>query len=221
MRKLTQQQRGFGLDIIKEIPAGQAYLNHYRVKSKGVADSCATKLLRTAQMAAFLSELRLKMEDEAIAGPIERKKILTEIARGRVVDYTKNKRIEVTEESPNTAAIQELGTSELIIGKSAAGLLVEITKLKLHNPMQAIDLLNKMEKLYADGFEPTGANKGEGVTILNVINFDATTVAAAILEAEQLGISAALLGGNGQGEDATLVPSSTDVQTTPVPEPEK
>ena len=38
-----------------------------------------------------------------------------------------------------------------------AGVAV-VTKVKLHNPMTAIDLLNKMDKLYADTAQPVTIN---------------------------------------------------------------
>lgn len=149
--RLTQKQIGFVLDVVKEVPAGKAYMTHYRVKSMAVADVCASKLLRTAKIQAYLQDLRKKLEDESIADPVERRQILTEIARARLTDYTTcgpdRDLIDVGPESPNTAALQEL-TSRTEFDKDGAGNAV-ITKLKLHNPMQAIDILNKMGGDYA------------------------------------------------------------------------
>ena len=94
------------------------------------------------------------MEDESIANPIERKQILTEITRARLTDYTTcgpdRDLIDVGPESPNTAALREV-TSRTEYDKDGSGVAV-VTKVRLHNPIHAIDLLNKMDKLYeADG----------------------------------------------------------------------
>ncbi len=176
------------------------------------ARSIGCRLSTNANILARYNELQQKAEDDSVAGVLERKQVLTEIVRGRFADFM----TKLTPEKLQSAALQEIRITE--IGRDIP---VKHTTIKLNSPAQAIDLLNKMDKLYAEGFEPSGSNKGEGVTILNVINFDSKTVAAAILEAEQLGISAALLGSTGHGEDATVLSSSTDVQTTPVPEPEQ
>ena len=50
--------------------------------------------------------------------------------------------------------------------------------------------------------------------------FDAKDVAGAIVEAIRLGLNPAVFGGNGHGEDASILPSSTDIQATAVPESE-
>lgn len=140
--ELTQKQIGFTLDIVNEIPQGQAYMAHYKVKSMAVADVCASQLLRNPKIQTYLQELRQKMEDKSIAGPIERKQVLTEILRGRFVDFM----TKLTTEKLKSAALQEIRIIEY--GKEVP---VKTTTIKLHSPIQAIDLLNKMDKLYTDG----------------------------------------------------------------------
>lgn len=145
--KLTQKQRGFTLDILKEIKPGQAYLNHYKVKSMAVADACASRLLKTAKIQAYYQELLAKMEDDSIASPKERKQILTEITRGNLLDYQETGAdgawLNIGKDSPHTKAISEI-TSRTTEDNSV------ITKVKLHNPIQAITELNKMEKIYSE-----------------------------------------------------------------------
>ena len=66
--------------------------------------------------------------------------------------------------------------------------------------------------------ELTGA-EGRPISMeAKVVHFDARTVAAAILEAVRLGISPALLGGDGHHEDTALLSSPTDIQATAIPE---
>lgn len=142
--RLTQKQRGFTLDIIKEVPPGQAYMVHYKVKTMAVADACASRLLKNARIRDYLKELQLKMESDAIANPIERRKILSEIARASIPDYIEEGGIKIDKQSPNTRAIAEIETRSRM-GKQGA---VSITKFKLHSPTPAIDLLNKMDRIY-------------------------------------------------------------------------
>ena len=145
--KLTQKRRGFVLDVIKEVKPGRAYMNHYKVKSMSVADACASRLLKTDKIQAYYKELLEKMEDETIASPKERKQILTEITRGNLIDYQEvgadGGYLNIGKESPNTRAISEI-TSRIDEKDSV------IIKVKLHSPTQAIDLLNKMDKIYSD-----------------------------------------------------------------------
>lgn len=151
--KLTQKQEGFTQDYFNEVPPGKAYMTHYKVKSMAVADVCASKLLRTAKIANRLQELRQKTEDASIATVMERKQILTEIARGNLLDYQETGAdggyLSIGKESPNTRAISEI-TSRTEYDKDNAGAAL-VTKIKLHSPTQAIDLMNKMEKIYAEG----------------------------------------------------------------------
>ncbi len=148
-RKLTAKQHAFGVLAFKTGEPGLAYMEIYKVKSMAVASVCASKLLTNAKIQELTEDLRKRAEDDSVATVLERKQVLTEILRGRVADYTKNNRINVEPESLNTAAIQEINTSELKIGQGESALLVEITKLKLHDPIRAIDILNKMGGDYA------------------------------------------------------------------------
>ena len=53
---------------------------------------------------------------------------------------------------------------------------------------------------------------------VKVVNFNTKEVSDAIIEAIRLGLNSTILGGNGHGEDATLLPSQANIQTAPVPE---
>ena len=79
--KLTQKQIGFVLDVVKEVKPGQAYMNHYKVKSMAVADAAASRLLKTVKIQAYHKELLEKMEDETIASAKERRQRLTKFLR--------------------------------------------------------------------------------------------------------------------------------------------
>ena len=173
--RLTQKQVGFSLDIIREIPPGQAYMTHYKVRTMAAADACASRLLKNAKIQTYLQQLRQKMDDESIATPKERKQVLTEILRARLPDYVTcgpdRDLISVGPESPNTAAVQEI-TSRTEFDGDGAGVAV-VTKLKLHNSIQAIDLLNKMENIYEKGGQLRDVNVvfviGKGYSTLSLI----------------------------------------------------
>lgn len=184
MKKLTQQQMGFVLDYVNEIPQGQAYMAHYKVKSLAVADAAASRLLSNVKIQVYLEELRQKMEDEAIADPIERRQILSEIARGDLLDYQEvgadGGYLSIDKESPNTKAISEI-TSRTEYDKDGANAAL-ITKVKLHSPTQAIDLLNKMDKLYTDG--ATVLNDNRTLTI-NVASEKAKDITQRLIAGER------------------------------------
>ena len=107
----------------------------------------------------------------------ERKERLTEIGRGRLTDYQESGQdggwINIGPESPNTAALSEIVSTTKYDDDGAKPTL--ITRIKLHNPVNAIQELNKMERIY---------NDGATVNVLNV-NIDARD-----LSDEQLAIIA-------------------------------
>ena len=201
-RKLTEKQRAFTLRVFetKEDP-GPVYLSIYAVKSMAVASAAASRLLTNVKVQELLEELQQKAEDDSVAGVLERKQVLTEVVRGRFADFM----TKLTPDKLKSAALQEIKITEFTGGKEGRA-REKSTTIKLHNPMQAIDLLNKMDKIYTDETE----DKSVKVQV-NILNVDTKAVAAAILEAERLGLSPGLLGGDVDGEDASVLPSQPDV----------
>jgi hypothetical protein len=136
---------------------GNAYKSASAAGYKGSgrkASSVATRVLKYPQVVKRLAELRKTEEDAAIADVIERKKILTEVVRGRVSQFTNGKRISVNVDDLNSAAVAEVTTSELKLGRGEDAPTAEITKLKLRDPIAAIAELNKMDGIYKN--EDTG-----------------------------------------------------------------
>ncbi|MBA7589248.1 hypothetical protein ES708_31329 [subsurface metagenome] len=100
-------------------------------------------MLKSVKVEAFIRELRGRTEDKSVANVMERKQVLTEIIRGRFVDFMTH----LTPEKLRSAALQEIRITEY--GKDIP---VKTTTIKLNSIIQATDLLNKMERLYeADG----------------------------------------------------------------------
>ncbi len=150
--KLTQKQKAVVLDVFNDVNPGQAYFNHYKCKNLAVAGACATRLLKTAKVQAYLKELHDKAESDKIMSVQERKERLSEIARARLTDYQEtgldSGYISIGKDSPNTAAIAGIESATKFDENGNTGTL--FTKVKLHSPIQAIDLLNKMDKIYSD-----------------------------------------------------------------------
>lgn len=143
--KLTQKQETFCLKYFELGNASEAArIALYSPKTAGVI---GRENLLKPQIQERLKELRLKVEDASVATVLERKQILTEIARGNLMDYQEvgadGGYLSIGKESPNTRAISEITTR-------TDELQSVVTKIKLHSPTQAIDLLNKMDKIYSD-----------------------------------------------------------------------
>ena len=108
--KLTQKQDNFCLLYFKLGNASEAALQAgYSARSiRNIASVNLTK----ANIAERIQELRQVAEDASVANVLERKQILSEIARARLTDYTTcgpdRDLIDVGPESPNTAALQEI-----------------------------------------------------------------------------------------------------------------
>ena len=142
--KLTLRQEAFCLNLFKGMSQRDAYVaaGYSSKQSDPTIDRHACELAKTDKVKARCEELRQKAEDESVAGVLERKQVLSEIVRGRFIDFTKN----LTPEKLRSAALQEIK-----ITSSGPEGLGKTTTIKLHNPIQAIDLLNKMDKIYTDG----------------------------------------------------------------------
>ena len=146
--RLTQKMETFCLKYFELGNATEAAL--IAGYSPRTVRAIASVNLTKVNIQTRLKELRLKVEDASIANVLERKQILSEIARGRVGSLLdENQRIKQGEPLTN-ASIQEVDTFDVKIGKGENAKLAQVTKIKLHNPSQAIDLLNKMDKIYSD-----------------------------------------------------------------------
>ena len=103
-----------------------------------------SKLAANSNIMARYQELQRQTEDATVATVKERKKRLTEILRADIPDYITETGIRVDKTSPNIGAVSEITTRATM----HQGEPVVITNLKLHNPIAAIDTLNKMDGAY-------------------------------------------------------------------------
>ena len=152
--KLTQRQENFCLNVFSGMPQREAYLKagYSPNSSLAVIDVNASKLAKNNKVLLRLEELRSKAESDKIMSVQERKERLSEIARARLTDYQEtgldSGYISIGKDSPNTAAIAGIESATKFDENGNTGTL--FTKVKLHSPIQAIDLLNKMDKIYSD-----------------------------------------------------------------------
>jgi hypothetical protein len=83
---------------------------------------------------------------------LERKERLSEIARARLTDYQEtgldSGYINIGKESPNTGAIASIKSATKFDENGNTGTL--FTEVRLHNPVAAIQELNKMDGVYDD-----------------------------------------------------------------------
>jgi phage terminase small subunit len=215
--RLTQKQEMFCLNYIKTGNATQsAILAKYKPRN---ADVIASQNLGKLSIIERISELRKKAEDASIMSVIERKQRLSEIARAKLTDYMElgqdGSWVNIGAETPNGAAIQEIHSRTEYDNDGAHPTVY--TSVKLHDPHKAIDLLNKMEGVYQAETPPVN-NQVNVKVETKIVQFNSGEVARAVLEAHRLGITPEILGGNGHGKDASLLPASTDIQTTVIPE---
>ena len=149
--KLTQKQETFCINYFQSGNATEAAI--IAGYSKKTAVVIASQNLLKLNVIERLQELRDAAASAKIMDVVERKERLSEIARARLTDYVTcgpdRDLVDVGPDSPNTAALSEI-TAHTEFDKDGAGAAV-ITKVKLHNPMQAIAELNKMERIYEEG----------------------------------------------------------------------
>jgi len=147
---LTQKQETFCLKYIELDNATQAAIAAGYNPHTAAVIACEN--LKKPNVLARITELRQKTEDATIATVIERKQILSEIARGRFIDF-----MNPTKEKLKSAALQEIRVMETDVGKA--------TTVRLHNPIHAITELNKMDGVYREGTTVNIDNRRLEITV--------------------------------------------------------
>ena len=148
--RLTQKQETFCLKYFELGNATEAALiAGYKPKT---ARFIASENLTKPNIQVRIQELRQKVEDASVMDVRERQQRLTEIARAKLTDFMElgldGSWVNIGQETPQGGAIQEIH-SRTEYDKDGANLTV-YTSVKLHDPMKAIDLLNRMDKIYSD-----------------------------------------------------------------------
>jgi phage terminase small subunit len=155
-----QKQEIFCLEYIKTGNASNAaivagYAPKYAAQN-------TNKLLKNTNIISRIAELQektekkslkiLNPESKTIASVIERKEILSEIARAKLTDFMElgqdGSWVNIGPETKSGHAIQEIH-SRTEYDKDGASPTI-YTSVKLHDPIKAICELNKMERVYDD-----------------------------------------------------------------------
>jgi phage terminase small subunit len=220
---LTQRQEQFALNLVQDMSQREAYLKAgYSPKQlPATIDRHAHELANNDKIMARVSQLRQKAEDNAVMSLQERRKRLSEIAGANLTDFMElgqdGSWVNLGPETKKSGAIQEIH-SRTEYDKDGSKPTV-YTSVKLHDPVRAIDLLNKMDKLYSEGVTNNDI-KTININEVKVVQFDPREVARAIAEALRLGISPEILGNNGHSQDASVLPPQSDIQAVIIPRSE-
>lgn len=153
-KHLTEKQETFCLKFYELRNASEAYRLAGYSQKYGAHN--VWELLKSPLVQVRLNELkqieegaRQELEVQSIMAVIERKQKLSVIGRADLTDFVDGEgNIEL--EGGNSEAIAELSIEDWR-GVKDEHVSSRTKKVKLHSPIQAIDLLNKMEKIYSDG----------------------------------------------------------------------
>jgi phage terminase small subunit len=170
-KRLTQKQETFCLNVFQGMSQREAYLKagYSANMALSVIDVKASELANHGKVSVRIQELRQKAEDATIADVKERKQILTEIARANMTNFVEVGQdgawFNIDETNLNNRAIQSV-QSKTVLGKDGADDAVFI-RVSLHDPTKAIDLLNKMDKLYAEGVPVNIDNRQVNIYVID------------------------------------------------------
>jgi len=151
--RLTQKQETFCVKYFELGNATEAAIQAgYKPKTATVI---ASENLTKPNIQARIAELRQEVTSAAIMNVQERQERLTEIARAKLADFMElgqdGSWVNIGSETKYAGAIQEIH-SRTEYDDDGSKPTVH-TSVKLHDPMKAIDLLNKMDKIYTDGYQ--------------------------------------------------------------------
>ena len=151
--KLTQIQENFCLNILQGMSQREAYIQSYKPNyAITTIDANASRLASNEKVLKRLTELREKAQNSKIASVIERKEILSEIARASMTNYVEVGQdgawFNIDNTNLNNRAISSV-QSKTVVGKDGADDAVFI-RVNLRDPIEAIKELNKMDGVYAE-----------------------------------------------------------------------
>ena len=122
--------------------------------SKKTAEAQGCRLLRNVKIRLTIEGFRQKTEDDTVCALLERKRILSQIARGKIGDYVTAGQagtgVNFGPESNNPSAVASIKSRTTENG-------AVITEIKLESKTTAIDLLNKMDGVYVEKHELSGS----------------------------------------------------------------
>ena len=164
--KLTQKQEIFCVKYFELRNATEAALiAGYKPKT---ARFIASENLTKPNILSRIDELGEEIDRAAVMNVQERMEILTEIGRGKLIDFVEVGQdgawFSIDKTNLNNRAIQSV-QSKTVVGKNGADDAVFI-RVNLHDPTKAIDLLNKMDKIYGDGPQVNIDNRSIDIRVI-------------------------------------------------------
>lgn len=153
LKPLNSRQRRFCLFHHSGMTQEQAYVK--AGYSPGGANQGSSDLMRfnpmikaeLERLSSLQSNITLDTISKTVMAPLERRQRLSEIARGRLVDFTdQDNEPHLDKDTPNNGAAREYSTR--VRSDKEGGVTVSKT-VKLNNPVEAIQELNKMGGDYA------------------------------------------------------------------------
>lgn len=155
---LTSKEELFCLKYIELDSNGtQSALAAYNTTDKVTAASIAYELLRKPQIIERINELRKPRAEAVYLTLEERKRILAEHAKARLVDFIDETGSPVlTKDTPNNRAASEY---ETMTRYNRKGQPYTVKRIKLRDPISAISEYNKMEGIGRDNQTNVYINK--------------------------------------------------------------
>jgi len=158
--KLTVKQEKFAQNLFTGMKQSEAYLEAgYSCKSRGTIRSAACRLATNVNVRRRIAQLLEKSESAKVLSVQKRRERLSEIARTDITQFVKQSTDGswvVGSDSTNSAAIEEINC-RTEYNENGTNRTVH-TIIKLLDKIRAIDLLNRMERLYEPDNEPPSAD---------------------------------------------------------------
>ena len=167
-KPLTDRQIKFAQNIFSGMTQAEAYIKAGYAKSTAVTTSNnASRLAKKEVIKQYLAELRAKAETKKVMSVQERRERLSEIAAARLTDFQElgqdGSWINIGKETAGAAAISEIVSTTKYDENGASPTL--ITRIRLHNPVVAIQELNKMDGVYDDAVKINIDNRKQQIIL--------------------------------------------------------
>jgi phage terminase small subunit len=183
------------------------------------ARAIASENLTKPNIIQKISHLRAAVDTSAVASVQERKEILTQIARGKLIDFCECGEdgvwFNIGPETLRSAALASV-TSKTVIGKDGADDALFI-HAELRNPVDAIKELNKMDGVYpSESIDITSKGKqiNTSITQINIGEIDVSNALAILVKAGAVRLGATE---DGQPPSEQVHTSQADGQTVSLP----
>ena len=152
MRSITAQQKAFADYFIETGNQTEAYMKAYpKVKSRATAATCASKLLRNANVSAYIAERQKQIEDSRIADVAEVMQFFTRVLRNEEKDAF----------GLDLSAADRMSAGREILKRNIDNKKLEIELLKLESQIKDSQPEEEAEDNFMDALNGTAAEVWE------------------------------------------------------------